>query len=75
MWAKVDDRGRLYLPKPIRDKIGKEVFVVEVKDGVLLIPKPLDPVKELEEAGKKLPDKPVKELKREIEKAAMEEVE
>ena len=75
MWAKVDDRGRIYLPKPIREKIGKEVFVVEVKDGVLLIPKPVDPVKELEEIGKGLPDKPIKELKREIEKSAMEELE
>jgi len=42
MWAKVNDGGRLYLPRPIREKIGREVFIVEVRDGVMLIPKPLD---------------------------------
>ncbi|WP_457590711.1 AbrB/MazE/SpoVT family DNA-binding domain-containing protein [Geoglobus sp.] len=75
MWAKVDDRGRVYLPKQVRDRVGREVFVIEVKDGVLLIPKPSDPFKELEELGKKLPDRPVRELRREIEDLAMEEVE
>ena len=74
MWAKVDDRVRLYLPKPIRERIGREVFVVEVKDGVLLIPKPSDPAKELEEVGRKLPDKSVRELRKEIEEAATEEL-
>jgi len=74
MWVKVDDRGRLYLPRQVREKIGKEVFVIEVKDGVLLIPKPSDPVGELEEIGKGLPDKLVKELRKEIEEAAMEEL-
>ncbi len=74
MWARVDDRGRIYLPKPVREKIGKEVFVVEVKDGILLIPKPEDPVKELENIGKLLPDKSIRELRDEIEKAAEEEI-
>ncbi len=75
MWVKVDDRGRIYLPKPVREKIGKEVFVVEVRDGILLIPKPSDPVKELENIGKFLPDKSIKELRKEIETAAEEEIE
>ncbi len=74
MWVKVDDRGRLYLPRRVREKIGKEVFVVEVKDGVLLIPKPSDPVREFEEIGKGFPDKLVKELRKEIEEAAVEEL-
>lgn len=47
MWAKVDERGRVYLPKSVRSRIGREVFIVEVKDGILLIPKPSDPVKRL----------------------------
>ena len=75
MWAKVDSRGRVYLPKSVREKIGREVFIVEVKDGILLIPKPADPLKELEEIGRKLPEKSVRELRKEIEAAAMEEVE
>ena len=44
-------------------------------DGIIVIPKPKDPVKELEEIGKSLPDKPIEELKREILKQAMEELE
>ena len=75
MWAKVDDRGRVYLPKQVRGKVGREVFVIEVKDGILLIPKPNDPFRELEELGKKLPDRTVRELRKEIEGLAMEEIE
>ena len=75
MWAKVDDRGRVYLPKQVRGKVGREVFVIAVKDGILLIPKPNDPFRELEELGKKLPDRTVRELRKEIEDLAMEEIE
>ncbi|ADC65553.1 transcriptional regulator, AbrB family [Ferroglobus placidus DSM 10642] len=75
MWAKVDERGRVYLPKSVRSRIGKEVFVVEVKDGILLIPKPADPIKELEKEGKKLPSKSIEDLRREIVEEAMEEIE
>jgi len=75
MWAKVDERGRIYIPKSLRKKIGREVFVVEVKDGILLIPKPKDPVKVLEKIGKQLPEKSIEELRKEIENAAMEEIE
>ena len=38
MRAKVDDKGIVYLPKSVREKIGGEVFIVEIKDGSLLIP-------------------------------------
>ena len=38
MRAKVDDKGRIYFSKSVREKIGREVFIVEVKGGVLLIP-------------------------------------
>jgi len=75
MWAKVDERGRIYIPKSLRKKIGREVFVVEVKDGILLIPKPKDPVKVLEKISKQLPEKSIEELRKEIENAAMEEIE
>jgi bifunctional DNA-binding transcriptional regulator/antitoxin component of YhaV-PrlF toxin-antitoxin module len=75
MWAKVDERGRVYIPKPLRKRISKEVFAVEVKGGILLVPKPQDPVKELEEIGRRLPEKSVKEFRREIENTAVEEIE
>ena len=72
MLVRVDDKGRIYLPKEIREKAGsKEFYLVELPTGIMLIPKLEDPIKALEEEGKKLPDVSVKELKR----AAREEAE
>lgn len=54
MIAKVDKLGRLLLPKKIRRRLPREFYVVELQDGILLIPKPDDPVRLLTEEGKKL---------------------
>ncbi|NJE00710.1 AbrB/MazE/SpoVT family DNA-binding domain-containing protein [Thermococcus sp. JdF3] len=70
MLARVDSRGRLYLPKELRENLPREVYLVRVDDGILIVPKPDDPVKELEELGKDLPDVPIEELRREILKEA-----
>jgi len=75
MMARIDSKGRLYIPRKMREKLGSEVYLVEIHDGIVVIPKPEDPVKELEEIGKSLPDKPIGELKMEIIKQAMEELE
>ncbi len=75
MWVKVDERGRLYIPKSLRGKIGREAYLVEVGDGILIIPKPKDPIKELEKIGKKIPDKTIEEIRKDIVKQAMEELE
>jgi len=70
MLARVDSRGSLYLPKELRENLPREVYLVRVDDGILIVPKPDDPVKELEELGKGLPDVPIEELRREILKEA-----
>ncbi|NJE30631.1 AbrB family transcriptional regulator [Thermococcus sp. 18S1] len=70
MLAKVDSKGRLYIPKELRKSLSQEVYLVRVEDGILIIPKPDDPIKELEELGKKLPNLTLEELKREIIKEA-----
>ncbi|WP_132059466.1 AbrB/MazE/SpoVT family DNA-binding domain-containing protein [Halorussus amylolyticus] len=36
--ARVDDRGRLTLPKEMRERYGDHYRVVEVRDGIKLIP-------------------------------------
>jgi bifunctional DNA-binding transcriptional regulator/antitoxin component of YhaV-PrlF toxin-antitoxin module len=46
----VDSRGRVYLPKEIREKYGEEFKVVELESGVKLIPLDDDPIEGLKEA-------------------------
>jgi hypothetical protein len=57
----------------MQDKLTKEVFIVETPEGILLIPIPEDPYKELEKLGKKLPELTLKQLKEEIRKQAVKE--
>ena len=70
MLAKVDPKGRLYLPKELRKNLPKEVYLVRVDDGILIVPKPEDPLKELEELGKNLPNIAIEEIRMEILKEA-----
>jgi len=73
--AKIDDKGRIYLPKEIREKFNsKEFYIVDLPYGIVLIPKLRDPIKALEEEGKKLPNLDIKELKRIIREEAEKEV-
>ncbi|GAB6100925.1 hypothetical protein JCM16138_01480 [Thermococcus atlanticus] len=30
----MDSKGRLYIPKSMRDRVGKEVYLVETPDGI-----------------------------------------
>jgi len=74
MLSKVDTKGRLYLRREFRERLGREVYVVELDEGVLIVPKPKDPVKELERLGSPLPDKPIREFRKEITEKAREEL-
>ncbi len=74
MISKIDEKGRLYLPKKIRRGLKGKVYVVRMGNEVVIIPIPEDPVSELAEIGRKLPDKPVREFRKEIERAALEEI-
>ena len=40
----LDDRGRLTLPKPLRERFGDRFHVVELQDGIKLIPVAEDPL-------------------------------
>ncbi|NJE06513.1 AbrB family transcriptional regulator [Thermococcus sp. M36] len=64
--AKVDSKRRLYISKELRKSLPQEVYLIRVEDGILIIPKPDDSLKELEELGKRLPNLTLEELKREI---------
>lgn len=42
--ATLDDRGRLTLPKELRDRYGDRYHVVDLHDGIKLIPVADDPL-------------------------------
>lgn len=43
----LDDRGRLTLPKKIRERYGERYQIVELHDGVKLVPVAEDPLEAL----------------------------
>ncbi len=47
--ATLDDRGRLTLPKDVRERYGERYRIVELHDGVKLVPVPDDPLDALRE--------------------------
>ena len=46
-----DKRGRITIPKDIRDRLGERYRMVELKNGIKLIPVPNDPVVALRSAA------------------------
>ena len=75
MIARLDRWGRVYLPKEVREKYNAEEFyVVDLPYGIVLVPRVEDPLKALEEEGKKLPNLPIAGLKRAIREEAEREV-
>ena len=55
MTSKIDSKGRVYIPKSMRKKLTRDVYLVETPEGILIIPKPKDPIKEPGTNWKKLP--------------------
>lgn len=73
--VKLDDRGRILIAKKIREKYGDEFMLVEAPGEIVLLPVPKDPLKDLQELGKKLPkDMSVKDLKKMAQELALKEV-
>jgi bifunctional DNA-binding transcriptional regulator/antitoxin component of YhaV-PrlF toxin-antitoxin module len=75
MVTETDDRGRLYLPKDLRDRHGERFRVVDLPSRVVLIPVDEDPLGAVRDAvGEQLAGRSVAELKREARSAAREAV-
>jgi bifunctional DNA-binding transcriptional regulator/antitoxin component of YhaV-PrlF toxin-antitoxin module len=75
MSKSTDERGRLYLPKDVRERFGEEYRVVELPDYVALFPVADDPIAAVEEAvGDELEGKRVDELQREARRRGHNEI-
>ncbi len=72
--VKTDKRGRITIPKEIREKHGDSYRLIELKTGIKLIPIPEEPLKELKDsASRELQETPIKEIMEEAEKEAEEQ--
>lgn len=67
----LDDRGRLTLPKELRERYGDRYHIVELHDGIKLIPIAEDPLEALREEFADV-EKTVEELRSEAREAALD---
>ena len=65
----LDSRGRLTLPKELREQYGDQFYVVDVNDGVKLIPVADDPLAALRDEFADV-DASVEELRRDARRSA-----
>jgi len=68
----LDDRGRLTLPKEIRERYGDRYHVVQLPDGVKLVPVADDPLEALREEFADI-ETSAEELREEAREAALDE--
>lgn len=76
MSKSTDDRGRIYIPKEIRERFGDQYRIVELPSHVALFPVDEDPMEGLRAAvGDAFEGKDVDELKADARDATSKEVE
>lgn len=70
----VDSRGRVYIPKDMREEFGESFKVVKLDSGIKLIPLDDDPVDGLRSSMEEAEDLELDGITREAEKKAKKEV-
>jgi len=70
--ATLDDRGRLTLPKEMRERYGDRYRIVQLHDGIKLIPVAEDPLDALRDEFEDV-EKTAEELREEAREAALDE--
>lgn len=68
----LDDRGRLTLPKEVRERYGDQFHIVELHDGIKLVPVAEDPLDALRDEFADV-EKTAEELRRDGRETAMDE--
>lgn len=68
----LDDRGRLTLPKEVRERYGDRYHVVQLHDGIKLIPVAEDPLDALRDEFADV-EKSADELREEARETALDE--
>ena len=46
-----DERGRITIPKDLRERFGERYRLIELRDGIKLLPRPENPVETLRNAA------------------------
>lgn len=70
--ARLDERGRLTLPKEVRERYGERYHIVELHDGIKLVPLADDPLEALRDEFADV-EKSATELRDEAREAALDE--
>lgn len=72
--VKMDKGGRIHIPKSLKDDLGPRFIITRIGDKLILTSIPEDPFQDLEEIGKSIPDKTIKELRKEILEEAYNDI-
>lgn len=70
--ATLDDRGRLTLPKEVRERYGDRYHIVQIHDGIKLIPVADDPLDALRDEFSDV-EKTADELRERARETALDE--
>ncbi len=70
--ASLDDRGRLTLPKEVRERYGERYHIVQLHDAIKLVPIADDPLAALRDEFTDV-DKSAAELREDAREAALDE--
>ena len=70
----VDSRGRVYIPKEMREEFGDKFKIIKTDSGIKLIPLDDDPVKGLSKAMQGAEEIELDELDQSVEEKARKEV-
>lgn len=68
----LDDRGRLTLPKEVRERYGERYHIVQLSDGIKLVPVADDPIEALRDEFADV-DRSASELREAAQEAGLDE--